>query len=425
MSDGTADRPTAAVVGGGVSGLTAAYLLARDHHVTLFEADDRLGGHAHTHDMTRRDGGASPVDSGFIVLNDRTYPLLRRLFAELGVATRPTEMSMGISCDECGLRFVGGRGANGIFAQRRRLLDPRFWRLLLAVRRFQKAALRLLREDPTATTTYGEFLAAHDFEDYFVRHYALPVVSCVWSMGHREALAYPAAYLFAFLEHHGFLVLRDAPTWHTVVGGSRSYVRAVTDRLDVVRTGSPVTGVSRTEEGVRVEVDGGSPQSFDKVVVATHADDALRLLTDASPEEKEVLGAFGYSTNVAWLHRDERVLPRRRNERASWNYRLDGCAQVADRSRVSYWMNRLQERPESEPAIVTLNPDEHAPPDDVVATMTYLHPTYTAASVAAQSRLASLNDGRLAFAGAYHGWGFHEDGCRSGVAAAAALGATW
>ena len=425
MTDSTQDRPTVAVIGAGVSGLTAAYLLQRTHHVTLFEADDRVGGHAHTHDVPLRNGVSAAVDSGFIVLNDRTYPLLRRLFAELDVRTRPTEMSMSISCDECGLNYVGGRKAPGIFAQRRRLLDPRFWRMLLSIRRFQKAAMALLDEEPDSTLTYGEFLDRHAFDSHFVTHYALPIVSCVWSMGHQEALAYPAAYLFAFLHHHGFLVLGDAPTWHTVVGGSRSYVGAVTERLDVVRTRTRVTAVSRKPDEVELDDEHGAHHAFDKVVIATHADDAVRLLTDADEREQQLLGAFGYSTNVAWLHRDESVLPAKRSGRASWNYRLEGCGTMTDHSLVSYWMNRLQGHPESDPLVVTLNPDDTDQPEHVVATMTYLHPTYTAASVAAQRELGSLNTDRVAFAGAYHGWGFHEDGCRSGVAAAESLGAAW
>jgi predicted NAD/FAD-binding protein len=425
MTDSTQARPAAAVVGAGVSGLTAAYLLSKTHHVTLFEADERVGGHAHTHDVTLGDGSTVPVDSGFIVLNDRTYPLLRRLFAELGVQTRPTEMSMSISCDECGLNYVGGRKAPGIFAQRRRILDPTFWRMLLSIRRFQKEALTLLEDGSDSTLTYGEFLDRHDFDRHFRSHYALPIVSCVWSMGHREALDYPAAYLFAFLHHHGFLVLGDAPAWHTVVGGSRSYVAAITDRLDVVRTSTRVTAVSRKPDSVEIDDELGAHHAFDKVVIATHADDALRLLTDADDDETALLGVFGYSTNVVHLHRDESLLPAKRTGRASWNYRLEGCDEVADRSKVSYWMNRLQGHPESAPLIVTLNPDHGDAPSDVIAEMTYLHPTYTSASVAAQKRLASLNSDRLAFAGAYHGWGFHEDGCRSGVAAAEALGAAW
>ena len=430
MTDSTQARPSAAVIGGGVSGLTAAYLLAKTHHVTLFEADERIGGHAHTHDVPLTDGSTAAVDSGFIVLNDRTYPMLRRMFAELGVETRPTEMSMSITCDECGLNYVGGRGAGGIFAQRRRAFDPTFWRMLLSIRRFQKVAVRLLEEQPDSDLTYGDFLDQHGFSRHFVTHYALPIVSCVWSMGHREALDYPAAYLFAFLHHHGFLVLGDAPTWHTVVGGSRSYVGAITDRLDVVHRRTRVTAVSRKPDSVEIDAvpTAGGPgehHSFDKVVVATHADEALRLLTDAGEEEIALLGAFGYSTNVAHLHRDESVLPQRRTGRASWNYRLEGCAATTDHSKVSYWMNRLQGHPETDPLVVTLNPDDAEAPRDTIATMTYLHPTYTAASVAAQKDLPSLNTDRLAFAGAYQGWGFHEDGCRSGVAAAEALGATW
>ncbi|HEX6876911.1 MAG TPA: FAD-dependent oxidoreductase [Nocardioidaceae bacterium] len=423
------ERPTVAVVGGGISGLTAAYLLQRTHHVTLFEADDRVGGHAHTHDVPLA-SGTVPVDSGFIVLNDRTYPLLRRLFDELGVRTRPTEMSMNISCSGCGLSYTGGRKVNGIFAQRRRALDPGFWRLLLQIRSFQSHALAFLEENPDSERSYGDFLDERGFDSHFVTHYALPIVSCVWSMGHTEALAYPAAYLFAFLRHHGFLTLGDAPTWHTVVGGSRSYVQAITRRLDVVRPGMRVTAVSRKPESIELDarpLGGGSNQhhDFDKVVIATHADDALALLTDAGVEEQRVLGAFGYSTNMAWLHRDDSALPANHHARASWNYRLEDCDTSTDRTRVSYWMNRLQGHPESEPLIVTLNPEVGPAPHDVVATMTYRHPTYTAESVAAQSRLASLNSDRLAFAGAYHGWGFHEDGCRSGVAAAEALGVSW
>ncbi len=422
-------RPRVAVVGSGVSGLTASYLLAGSHEVTLFEAEPRLGGHAHTHEVRLRDGSPVPVDSGFIVLNDRTYPLLRRLFDELGVQTRPTEMSMSITCDGCGLGYVGGRGARGIFAQARRTVDPRFWRLLLQIRRFQHRAKALLStaedrgpDSPDQSLSYGEFLAREGFEEHFIAHYALPVVSCVWSMGRDEALGYPAAYLFAFLRHHGFLDLGDAPTWHTVVGGSRSYVAAVADRVDVVRRQRPVTAVTRTGDGVVVtsrEPGTEVSEQFDQIVLATHADDALRLLTDATDAERRLLGEFGYSTNQTYLHRDESVLPAPR-VRGSWNYRLEGCSHQVDRTRVSYWMNRLQGHDEHEPLVVTLNPDKA--PSDVIAEMSYRHPTYTAGSVAAQRELGLLNDGRTAFAGAYQGWGFHEDGCASGVRAAVSLG---
>ena len=426
MTDPTHARPTAAVIGGGVSGLTAAYLLAKTHHVTLFEADERVGGHAHTHDVELADGRSVPVDSGFIVLNDRTYPLLRRLFAELGVETRPTEMSMSISCAECGLNYVGGRKANGIFAQRRRVADPTFWRMLLSIRRFQKAALRLLDDEPDSTLTYGEFLDLHGFDQHFVTHYALPIVSCVWSMGHREAMDYPAAYLFAFLHHHGFLVLGDAPTWHTVVGGSRSYVGAITQRLDVVRNrhpgdgGQPQARRRRDRRRVRRPPQLRQGRRRDPRRRRPRAADRRRRGRDRAARRLRLL--------------DQRRPPAPRRQRAAGPAAAAGRAgttgsraatTLTDRSKVSYWMNRLQGHPESDPLIVTLNPDEHDAPRDAIATMTYLHPTYTSASVAAQKRLAGLNTDRIAFAGAYQGWGFHEDGCRSGVAAAEALGATW
>ncbi|QWC85702.1 FAD-dependent oxidoreductase [Nocardioidaceae bacterium] len=436
VTSSDAARPSVAVVGAGISGLTAAYLLRGDHDVTLFESEPRAGGHAHTHDVDLADGSPAAVDSGFIVLNDRTYPVVNRLFAELGVRTRPTEMSMSITCDGCGLSFAGGRKLPGIFAQRRRLLDPRFLRFLLDVKRFQRTALALLEGAEAGGETglaehplsYGDFLSQEGFGDYFVAHYAMPVVSCVWSMGYEEARGYPAAYLFAFLRHHGFLSVSGSPTWHTVVGGSRTYVETILQRLRSdaghgVEVANGVTAVARVDGGVEVTDGSGRTRRFDKVVLATHADTSLALLSDPTPKEKELLGAFGYSTNQTFLHRDMTTMPSVPGARAAWNYRLDTCDATTDRTRVTYWMNRLQGHPESSPLLVTLNPDDA--PAEVIAEMTYEHPTYTAESVAAQARLGELGDGVTAFAGAYHGWGFHEDGARSGVAAAASLGVDW
>lgn len=415
-------RPTVAVVGGGISGLTAAYLLGRSHDVTVFEADERLGGHAHTHDVPSRSGADLRVDSGFIVMNERTYPNLLRLFAELGVRTRPTEMSMSIVCEGCGLAYAGGRGLRGILAQPSRLLDPRFVRMLAQVPRFHRRARRLLATD--SDTTWGEFLIAGGFGGYFVRHFAVPLVSCVWSCGDDDAGAYPARHLFRFLDHHGMLQVTGSPTWRTVIGGSRTYVDRLAGRLGAVRVGEPVTAVLRHADCVEVRTPTRTHR-FDRVVVATHADTALSILADSSAEEKADLAAIGYTRNDTWLHRDSSLLPRNPRARASWNYRLASCRGGADKVVVSYWMNRLQGLDDVDDHVVTLNATDHVDPERVTARMTYSHPVFTTEAVAAAQRLRTAGGERLAFAGAHLGWGFHEDGCRSGVEAAEAFGVTW
>jgi predicted NAD/FAD-binding protein len=405
-----------AVVGAGVSGLTAAYLLRDRWEVTLFEADDRLGGHAHTHDLADGNGTVA-VDSGFIVHNDRTYPYLRRLFAELGVATQATEMSMSVRCDGCGLEYAGAKGLSGLFAGPP---GPAYLSTLGQVPLFHRRARRLLEEG--GDLTLGEFLDRGRYTAHFVRHFVVPLVSAVWSCGPEVVADYPARYLFTFLNHHGMLSVTGTPTWRTVVGGSRSYVDVLAKNLRSVRAATPVTAISRTASGVLVEAD-GLEQRFDAVVVATHADQALRLLRDPSAAEQRTLGAFGYSRNETVLHTDESILPRRPAARASWNYRLPGCAPSAGPPVVTYDMNRLQRLTAEGRYLVTLNSTRDDA--DVLARMTYEHPVYTPASVAAQGDLPALNDGRTVFAGAYHGWGFHEDGCRSGVEAARALGVEW
>jgi predicted NAD/FAD-binding protein len=419
-------RRRVAVVGSGVSGLTAAYVLRKDWDVTVFESDDRVGGHAHTHAVEDRDA-THHVDSGFIVHNDRTYPYLRRLFGELDVAVHPTEMSMSIHCDGCGLEYAGGRGGKGVFAQRRRLLDPRYIAMLLGVKKFGRLAHELLDspESPTDPQTYGDFLTSHGFSDHFIAHYAIPVVSCVWSSGHETALEYPARYLFEFLKHHGFLSIKGSPQWYTVVGGSGSYIDKVRAAVGDVRSSTAIVSVTRTADGVELVDAAGTTHHADAVVIATHADDALALLTDPDDDERRVLGAFDYSDNEVLLHRDPRQLPVAPAARSSWNYRMDACTTRSEHSAVTYWMNRLQGIESTAPFLVTLNASDRIDPSTVVATMAYTHPIYTPASVAAQSELKRLFTDRTVYAGAYHGWGFHEDGCRSGVEAAAALGTAW
>lgn len=415
-----------AIVGAGVAGLTAAYLLARQHHVTLYEADARPGGHAHTHDVRDSAGQDLAVDSGFIVHNDRTYPFLRRLFGELGVQTQPTEMSMSI-CDQItGLEYAGGKGLGGIFAQARRIVDPRFLSILKQIKRFHgRAGAFLARTDDQDPTTFGEFLKAERFTQDFITLYAVPVVSCVWSMGADVALRYPARYLFRFLDHHGLLSVSGSPQWYTVVGGSRTYVRAITERLPDLRLGHPVQTVLREDNGVTVTGAQGQRSRHDAVVIATHADQALRILGDADRDEKEILGAFRYSRSEAVLHTDPTLLPVAARARASWNYLVPGDSSARQAPVVSYWMNRLQGLTSSQDYVVTLNATERIAPERIVAVMHYEHPQYDLAAIQAQPGLASLNTDQTVFAGAYHGWGFHEDGCRSGVEAAAALGCSW
>ena len=418
-----------AVVGGGVAGLTAAYVLSRSAHVTLYESDDRLGGHADTHTVRSSDGSELAIDTGFIVHNERTYPTLLRLFSELGVRTQDSDMSMSVACEGCGLEYAGARGVSGALPSLRTVTNLRYLHMVTEIPRFHRRARRVLAADPSsaaAEQTLEDFLRTGKFSPYFVQHFMVPVVSCVWSCAPRTALEYPAVYLFAFLDHHGMLAISGSPTWRTVVGGSRSYVDAVARKLGAVRTGAPVRSVRRLGADRGVEVRGDDvADTYDGVVLATHPHQALSALADPTPLEDELLRALPYSTNPTVLHTDTALLPTLPRARASWNYRLDRCDTDASDVLVSYDMNRLQRLAASETYVVTLNPGGRVADRDVVARMTYEHPVYTPRSVAAQRRLGELNDGLIAFAGAYHGWGFHEDGARSGVAAAKALGAWW
>jgi predicted NAD/FAD-binding protein len=437
---GQLTRRRIGIIGGGVAGLTAAYVLSRSADVTVFEAEPRLGGHAHTHQVTEPDGTVRWVDSGFIVHNRKTYPLLTRLFTELGIAVQESEMSLSVSCAGCGLAYAGQRGLGGLAAGLRGG-GLRYARMLAEVLRFHRAARRLLAADAApAEPTLGEFLAGGGYSAYFIRHFALPFVAAVWSCPPQTALSYPARYLFAFLNQHGLLSVTGSPPWLTVRGGSHSYVERIAKDLAAVRTGARVTVVRRLpaeppadgpgEPGGSVlvtyeDVDGTRTEPFDGIVIATHPDQALRLLGDPTPAERDVLGAFRYSVNETILHTDSRVLPASRLVRASWNYALSSCTAADGSVRVSYDMSRLQRLPGPRTYVVTLNAPAAVAPEHVIATMSYAHPVYDPASVAAQRRLPELNDGRTAYAGAYHGWGFHEDGCRAGVAAAESLGGHW
>jgi uncharacterized protein len=413
-----------AVIGAGVSGVTAAYLLARANDVTLYEADGRLGGHAHTHSLRDGDGRPLQLDTGFLVHNERTYPLLTRLFAELGVATQASEMSMSVSCAGCGLQYAGQRGLAGLAAG----LSRGGWRyagLLAQVLRFHRAARALLNAADDVDPTFGAFLADGGYSSYFITHFALPLVAAVWSCAPGTALDYPARYLFAFLRNHGLLSVTGSPQWRTVTGGSATYVERAVRRCAAVRTGTPVAAVYRFPGGAEVKDTSGEASLFDAIVIAVHPDQALALLADPTDAERSVLGSFRYSVSSVLLHTDPAPLPASDRVRASWNYLLRSCRAADTGAQISYYLNRLQGLHTGEDYVVTLNGADLVRPERVLASMRYEHPVYDAAAVAAQGRLGGLNDGVTAYAGAYHGWGFHEDGCRSGAAAAASLGAGW
>jgi predicted NAD/FAD-binding protein len=303
--------------------------------------------------------------------------------------------------------------------------------MLGEVKRFHAHARRLLEHADSGGgvdvdgLTLGTFLVLGGYSRYFVQHFMIPVVSCVWSTGTRASLGYPALYLFRFLDNHGMLSVTGSPRWRTVTGGSRTYVERAAKGLTGVQTGAGIRALTRHADGVELIDDDGQRHAADAVVVATHPDQALRLLGDPTDDERAVLGAFEYSRNETLLHTDSRVMPAARRARASWNYRMRACTGATDDVQVSYWMNRLQNLDEPVDYLVTLNAGDRIDSAAVLRRMVYEHPVYTAASVAAQRRLPELTTGRTAFAGAYHGWGFHEDGCASGVRAAAAFGAGW
>lgn len=419
--------PRRAVIGSGIAGLAAAHVLSTRGPVTLYEADDRLGGHADTHEV-QVDGRTIGVDTGFIVHNDRTYPTLLRLFGELDIATQESDMSMSVRDDETGLEYAGARAARGLFPRVRNLTDPAYLRMLTEVKKFHREARTVLAREATDSDrdeTLGAFAARCGFSAYFTRHFLEPVVAAVWSCDPAVSLEYPARYLFEFLDHHGMLTVFGSPTWRTVTGGSKRYVEALAAGLADIRLSTPVRSVVETPEGVVVTDAHGLSETFDSVVVAAHPHQALAMLAEPTQAQRDVLGAIRYSTNVAQLHTDESVLPRSAGARASWNYwrrAESGGTGVL----VTYDLTRLQRLDVPDRRfLVTLNGVDCVDQSLVIDTMHYEHPLYTPESVAAQRRLPEINTSRVAFAGAYHGWGFHEDGARSGVAAAAALGVPW
>lgn len=409
-----------AVVGSGIAGLASAWLLSRAHEVVLYEADDRLGGHTDTHEV-EVGGVRCTVDTGFIVHNPRHYPLLTALFAELGVATRPTTMSFSVQNEASGLEY-NATSLDGLFCQRRNLASPRFFGMLRDLRRFYREAPALLGGDDAAGPTLGGYLDANGYGAAFRDEHLVPMASALWSAPPQRILDFPAPYLVRFMANHEMLQVAGRPQWRTVEGGSSAYVQALRSRWRVqVRTRCPVQTVARDDAGVEVDAAGGR-ERYDHVVLACHSDQALALLADADAREHAVLGAIPYQDNEVVLHTDARLLPSRRKAWAAWNAFVPATPGAA--CTVSYCMNLLQGIDSPEPLVVTLNRGDAIDPARILRRRHYAHPAYTAASVAARARRHEIQGRRRTwFAGAYWGWGFHEDGMRSAVDVARELGA--
>ncbi|MGO4404399.1 NAD(P)/FAD-dependent oxidoreductase [Bosea sp. RAF48] len=409
-----------AVIGAGISGLSAAWLLGQAHDVVLFEAAPRLGGHANTVRVAG-DGGETAVDTGFIVYNEATYPNFIALMEHLGVATQPTEMSFAVSLDGGRLEY-SGTSVSGLFAQRSNLMRPRFWAMLQDITRFYRNASRDALAGGAADVSLGDYLAAGGYGAAFRDDHLLPMAAAIWSAPCSEILSYPATAFLRFHHNHGLLQLTDRPIWRTVTGGSGVYVQKLRTAFSgEVRVGSPVRQVRRGANDVVLMGDGWN-ETFSHVVFATHADQALAMLADPGTAEAEALGAFRYSRNRAVLHGDTALMPKRRRAWASWNH-IGDRAQPDSACAVTYWMNLLQGLPEGRPLFVTLNPPDTLRADTILHEETYEHPLFDAAALEAQARLWSLQGTRRSwFCGAYFGSGFHEDGLQAGLAVAEALG---
>lgn len=410
-----------AVIGSGIAGLASAWLLSRRHEVTLYEANDYLGGHTHTHDIAL-DGRRYAVDTGFIVHNPVHYPLLTRLFDELGVASQPTTMSFAVHNEATGLEY-NATSLDALFCQRRNLLSPRFIGMVRDLFRFYREAPTLLGGTDQGPTL-GEWLAERRYGAAFRDEHLVPMASALWSSPAEQILAFPARYLVQFMANHQMLQVAGRPEWRVVRGGSASYVRAMRRRWQVrERLGNPVRDIRRDGLGVTVTSAAGS-ERFDQVVLACHSDQALALLADASDRERAILGAIPYQANDVVLHTDATLLPRRRKAWAAWNAFIP--RESGAPCTVSYCMNLLQSLDAPEPFVVTLNRSEAIDPAKVLRRLRYHHPVYTHAAVAAQRRKAEIQGiNRTWFAGAYWGWGFHEDGMRSAVEVADALNVRW
>jgi uncharacterized protein len=404
-----------AVVGAGITGLGAAWLLSSRHDVTLFEAQSRIGGHSNTVDVAAPEG-TIPIDTGFIVYNERNYPNLIALFGHLGVQTAPSTMSFAVSLDNGGYEY-SGTGLAGMFAQKSNVISPAHWRMTADILRFHREAKALTTQANSTSESLGEWLARNRYSQTFIDRHILPMAAAIWSAPKDAMLAFPVATFARFFDNHGLLTAYNQPIWRTVVGGSRSYVKAVMGAFaGQTRSNDPIAKVVRGPNGVAVVTASGASEMFDRVALCCHADEALALLEGPSDAERGVLSAFAYAPNEAVLHTDTNWMPRRRAVWSSWNYlSRDPKAPLV----VTYWMNSLQPLATSTEYFVTLNPTTPIAPDKVIARFQYAHPLYDEAALAAQGEIWALQgQASVWFAGSYCGYGFHEDGLQSGLAIA-------
>jgi predicted NAD/FAD-binding protein len=408
-----------AIVGSGISGLTAAYRLHRSHDVTVFEAGNHAGGHTDTHDIALR-GKTFALDTGFIVFNDWTYPNFVRLLDELGVASQPSTMSFSVHCEKTGLEYNGAT-LNALFAQRINLLRPSFHRMIFEILRFNRQAPELLRPGDDGYDL-GRYLEDHGYSREFREHYIIPMGAAIWSAAPKDMLAFPARYFVRFFHNHGMLSVNRRPQWRVVKGGSRRYVEALTAGFrDRIRLATPVERIVRETSAVTIHPCAGEPERFDAVVLACHSDQALSLLDRPSSSEREILGAIPYQENEAILHTDVSILPESRLAWAAWNYRVP--RESRDRVAVTYNMNILQDLDADETFCVSLNCGDAIDPAKVLKRLVYHHPVYTSAGIAAQRRQGEISGlNRTYYCGAYWGFGFHEDGLNSGIAVAQQIG---
>ncbi len=417
-----------AIVGAGISGLAAAYLLRTAHDVEVFERNDYPGGHSNTIHV-EGESGSIALDTGFVVYNEKTYPGFTRLLRELGAPTQPSEMSLSVTCRACRLEYGsrGSRGITGKLAQQGNIARPGRWLLGFDIKRFFRDDQRAVEEGSYSTATLGEFLKAKRYGGEFRRHFIIPLASAVWSMTPDDVWGFPVLYLLKFLQNHGLIGADAAPEWRTVTGGSGEYVRRMVAALpNGVHLSTPVRRVYRSTQGVDLLLATGETRRFDRVVMACPAHRTRSLLADASPEERAALSLFKYTTNRVLLHTDTSVLPASREAWSSWNYSTEDCRGDAGTLRMTYHLNRLQAIPGDRHYCVSVNPDGSVRRETVLRELEDEHPQYTFATMEGQRRLEKLNGTRgTFFAGAHLGYGFHEDGFASGARVAEMLGVRW